>query len=79
MQTLVARIFQEIYGFIPDMRVDQMLSDDFGDHRAKRTNLHAYTKPNPYDRKRIQDVAHHRSEIPADQFPFRGTVEGFTW
>ena len=35
-----ARLFQEIYGFIPEMREDQMLADDFGVW-SNRFNFHA--------------------------------------
>lgn len=72
-----ARLFQEIYGFIPKMREDQMLSDDFGIWSNRSIFMRLETTP--HDRRRILDVAPRISELTQDQFKIRGTVEGFTW
>ena len=77
LQKSDARIFEEIYGFIPEMGEDQMLSDDFG--TWSKRSIYMRLEVTPYDRKRILDVAPHRSELTAEQFAVRGTVEGFTW
>jgi|688.fasta_scaffold977868_2 hypothetical protein len=77
LQKSDARLFEEIYGFIPEMREDQMLSDDFGTWSNRSVYMRLEATPN--DRKRILDLAPRRSGLTADQFAVRGTVEGFTW
>jgi hypothetical protein len=77
LQKSDARLFEEIYGFIPEMREDQMLSDDFGTWSER--SIYMRLEVTPYDRKRILEVAPHRSDVTTSQFAARGTVEGFTW
>ncbi|MFM2409775.1 MAG: hypothetical protein RL481_603 [Pseudomonadota bacterium] len=72
-----ARLFEEIYGFVPEMREDQMLSDDFGVWSGRSIFMRLY--PTPHDRKRILDVAPQISELTQDQFKTRGAIAGFGW
>ena len=72
-----AGLFQEIYGFVPEMREDQMLSDDFGTWSNR--SIFMRLNVTPHDRQRILDVAPRTSELSQDQFKIRGTIEGFSW
>jgi hypothetical protein len=77
LQKSDSRLFQEIYGFIPEMRDDQMLSDDFGTWSNR--SIYMRLEVTPPDRRRILDVAPRRSDLTAEQFAIRGTIEGFMW
>jgi hypothetical protein len=77
LQKSDARLFAEIYGFIPEMRENQMLSDDFG--MWSQRSIYMRIEATPHDRQRILDVAPSRSTITAEQFADRGTAEGFIW
>lgn len=72
-----AKLFEEIYGFIPEMREDQMLSDDFGIWSNR--SIYMKLEATPHDRKRILDVAPNVSTLSKEQFAARGAAEGFIW
>ncbi len=77
LQKSDARLFEEVYGFMPEMREDQMLADDFGTWSNR--SIYMKLEPTPHDRRRILDVAPRRSDLTAEQFAIRGTAEGFMW
>ena len=77
LQKSDARLFQEVYGFVPQMREDQMLSDDFGTWSNR--SIYMKLEVTPHDRQRILDVAPRRSNLTAEQFDMRGETEGFMW
>lgn len=72
-----AQLFQEIYGFIPEMNESQMLSDDFGIWSDRA--IYMRLEPTPHDRKRILDVAPKRSDLSPEQFAALGNEQDFMW
>jgi hypothetical protein len=77
LQKSDAMLFHEVYGFRPEMREDQMLSDDFGIWSNR--SIYMKLKATPHDRRRILDVINQRSELTAEQFTMLGTAKGFSW
>ena len=72
-----ARLFQEVYGFIPEMNDSQMLSDDFGTWSDRA--IYMRLEPTPHDRQRILDVAPDRSDLSSEQVAALGNDKGFLW
>ncbi len=77
LQKSDARLFQEIYGFVPEMREDQMLSDDFGTLSDRW--IYMKLEPTADDRGRILAVAPRQSGLTAEQFANHGRTHQFTW
>lgn len=71
-----AALFEEVWGFVPDMREDQMLSDDFG--MGSDRWIYMRMEPSPHDRQRVIDVTR-PSEVTPVQFDFMGEGRQFMW
>lgn len=72
-----ASLFREVWGFAPDMREDQMLSDDFGG--ASDRWIYMRMEPSAHDRQRILAAAPRRSDVTAEQFQHHEQTHGFIW
>jgi hypothetical protein len=71
-----ASLFEEVWGFVPDMREDQMLSDDFGIWSNRW--IYMRMEPSPHDRQRVINVTRPSTVTPL-QFDFTGDGRGLEW
>lgn len=76
LQKSDASLFREVWGFTPDMREDQMLSDDFGFWSDRW--IYMRMEPSPRDRQRLIDVTR-PSNLTVAQFAGYGTNRQFLW
>lgn len=72
-----AALFREVWGFTPDMREDQMLSDDFGIWSDRW--IYMRMEAGPRDRQRMLDVALRRAAMTPEQFANFRQSHGFIW
>jgi hypothetical protein len=69
-------LFNEIYGFNPEMGEGQMLSDDFGIWSDR--SIYMRLQATPHDRERILAVAD-RSFMATEEFEQLGHARQFSW
>lgn len=71
------QLFEEIWGFQPDMVEQQMLSDDFGMWSDRAIYLR--TSPEARDRQRMLSAMHGPAGITSAQFAAYGESRQFSW
>lgn len=76
LQKSDAGLFEDVWGFVPEMREDQMLSDDFGIGSDRWVYMRM--EPSPRDRQRLIDVTR-ESAVTALQFDVMGEGRQFGW
>ena len=76
LQKSDAALCEEVWGFIPDMREDQMLSDDFG--MWSNRWIYMRMEPSARDRQRLIDVTR-PSSVTSIQYDVMGEGRQFSW
>lgn len=77
LQKSDAALFEELFGFRPEMGEDAMLSDDFGTWSDRA--IYMRTEPSAHDRQRMIDVMHGPADITPAQFAVYGESRPFSW
>lgn len=78
LQSSDVALFDEVYGFRPEMDDSQILSDDFGIWSNRE--IYMRLEPTPHDRERVLDVAYGGvSSLTGDDFAALAAPHQFSW
>lgn len=78
LQSSDVTLFDEVYGFSPEMDDSQMLSDDFGIWSDRK--IYMRLEPTPHDRERILAVTYGGvSGLTGDDFAALAAPHQFSW